>query len=299
LARHRHEHGSTPDPRRPDPGAVAALRLTRTREAYRDHDLGTALLEAEELLDSEPDNIEALELLGDTELELGHGREAGLVFDQLLELSPDEPLYLAGLAIARFLHTDFLGAAEVAERALSHDDGLAEAHAYLGLSLERLGRFEEADEHLARAAALDPKGWPEPPPIAEIPWTALVRSSLERLPEALRSFYERVPIVFQRYPDLSVLRSVDPPISPLVLALYEGSPAAHEGEEEILPRSVRLFQANVRRFAHDLDRLTEDLSYALASEASDWLGLAPPDEEPDHDQDRAQARDQEQEEEES
>lgn len=262
-----------------DLGAVAALRLHRTREAYRDHDLATALLEAEELLDSDPDNVEALELLGDTELELGHGREAGLVFDQLLELSPGEPLYLAGLAIARFLHTDFEGAAESAQAAIAQNEELAEAHAYRGLSLDRLGRFDEASQHLARAAELDPEGWPDPPRIEDLPWPALVREALARLPEALHTFYARVPIVFQLYPDISVLRSVDPPISPLVLALYEGTPAGQDTEEEILPRTVRLFLANARRFATDLDRLTNDLAHALASEASDWLGLDPPDDE--------------------
>ncbi len=258
-----------------DPGAIAALRLDRTREAYRNHDLITALLEAEELLEDDPDNVEALEVLGDTELELGHGREAELVFTHLLDLQPDEPVYLTGLAIARFLHTDFQGSVDAGLEALSTTPHLVEAHAYVGLSLERMGLFSESAEHLERAAALDPSGWAPPPDVSEVPWQALLEAALEAVPQEIQAFYDKVPIVWQQLPDPTVLRAVDPPISPLVLALYEGTPP--DPELGALPRSMRIFQGNARRFARDLKRLTEDLSHALAAEAADWLGLPPPE----------------------
>jgi hypothetical protein len=63
-----------------------------------------------------------------------------------------------------------------------------------------------------------------------------------------------------------------------VLALYEGTPSEEQRKSEILPRSVRVFQGNARRFAVDLDRVEEDLAHALSSEASDWLGLPTPEE---------------------
>jgi tetratricopeptide (TPR) repeat protein len=258
-----------------DPGAIAALRLDRTREAYRNHDLITALLEAEELLEDDPDNIDALEVLGDTELELGHGREAELVFSHLLDLQPDEPVYLTGLAIARFLHTDFQGSVDAGLEALEASPDLVEAHAYVGLSLERMGQLEASAEHLARAAELDPEGWAPAPSVDEVPWQGLLSMALEALPADLRAFYDKVPIVWQQLPDPSVLRAVDPPISPLVLALYEGTPPGPEAD--VLPRSMRIFQGNARRFARDLERLTEDLAHALGAEAADWLGVEPPE----------------------
>jgi tetratricopeptide (TPR) repeat protein len=260
-----------------DPGAVSALRLDRSREAYRNHDLVTAMLEAEELLGEEPDNTEALEVLGDTELELGHGREAALVFEHLLDLQPEEPLYLTGLAIARFLHTDFEGALAAGLEALAKVPDLTEAHAYVGLALERMGRQEEADQHLAQAATLDPEGWAPPPALHEIPWQPLLDAAMALVPETLHGFYAKVPIVWQNLPDPGVLRAVDPPISPLVLALYEGTPTAPGSETGLLPRSVRIFQGNARRFARDMRRLTEDLGHALAAEAADWLGVPMPD----------------------
>ncbi len=264
-----------------DPGAVAALRLDRTREAYHNHDLVTALLEAEELLEDDPDNVEALEVLGDTELELGHGREADLIFSHLLDLQPGEPVYLTGQAIARFLHTDFEGAVEAGMEALAALPDLTEAHAYVGLSLERMGRLDEAAEHLARSAELDPDGWAPPPQVEEIPWLALLEAALAMVPPDLHSFYEQVPIVWQNLPDPGVLRGVDPPISPLVLALYEGTPTGPGAETGLRPRSMRIYQGNAQRFARDMRRLTEDLAHALAAEAADWMGVPLPEPEPE------------------
>ncbi len=260
-----------------DTGAIAALRLDRSREAYQNHDLVTALLEAEELLEAEPDNIEALQVLGDTELELGHGREAALVFTQLIDLQGDDPLYLTGLAIARFLHTDFEGAVHAGNQALELAPELPEAHAYVGLCLERLGRPVESQQHLARATELAPDDWSPPPALGTIPWQELLTQAMGLIPAELEEFYQRVPIVWQDLPDLSVLRSTDPPISPLVLALYEGRPDGPGRETGLYPRSMRVFRGNARRFAGDLHRLTEDLAHALSAEAADWLGLPIPE----------------------
>lgn len=260
-----------------DPGAVAALRLDRSREAYQNRDLVTALLEAEELLEGEPDNIAALEVLGDTELELGHGREADLVFSHLLDLQPDEPMYMTGQAIARFLHTDFEGAVESGLAALDKAPDLTEAHAYLGLAFERLGRLDTAETHLGRAAELDPEGWAPPPDIGDIPWQGLLAAAMEQVPESLRGFYDKVPIIWMNLPDPWVLRSVDPPISPLVLALYEGTPTGPGSETGLYPRSMRIYRGNARRFARDMARLTEDLTHALSAEAADWMGVPLPE----------------------
>ena len=193
-----------------------------------------------------------------------------------LDLQPGEPMYLTGQAIARFLHTDFVGSVSSGLEAIEAAPELCEAHAYVGLSLERVGRLDEADTYLARAAELDPEGWAPPPTIDDIPWQGLLDMAMQKVPEPLRDFYARVPIVWQNLPDPWVLRAVDPPISPLVLALYEGTPTGPGSETGLLPRSMRIYRGNARRFARDMQRLTEDLAHALTAEASDWMGLPQP-----------------------
>ena len=262
-----------------DPSVLTAMRVRKTRQAYQDHDLLTALLEAEEILDTEPDNVEALELLANTELELGHAREALLAYEKLHALEPANLEYLQGLAAARFFMVDFSGCLEAAEESLDLEPDLAEAHANAGLALERLFRFEEAERHLRRAAELEPESYPLPPPLETIDWNRLLREALELLPPSLSSFYRRVPLVWHLFPDPTILFSVDPPISPMVLALYEGSPPPDEHATEVLPRSVRLYQGVARRLVHDMETLVQDLAQALLAEASDWMGVPfPPDE---------------------
>jgi len=258
---------------------MTALRLHKTREAFQNHDLTTALLEAEELLDEDPHNITALEVLGDIELEMGHGREASLVYQALLRTDPDNASYLGGLTIARFLETDFEGALVSGQRAVELAPEMAEAHAYLALANERLGQHEAARRSMDCASKLDPETYRPPIPQEQVPWSALLTEALALLPSALRSFYERVPVVWHDLPDTGVLRATDPPITPLVLALYEGSPSDEGRGAGLLPRSMRIYQGNARRFAHDMQRLAADLGQALGFEAADWLGIPFPLEE--------------------
>jgi tetratricopeptide (TPR) repeat protein len=260
-----------------DPSAVVALRVSKTREAFQNRDLLTALFEAEDILEVDPANVDALEVLGDTELELGHGREATLVFARLHGLDARRADYLSGLAVARFLDTKFEDSFEAAKAAIELQADNAEAVAYAGLSLERLGRPAEAAPYLKRATELDPEGFPAPVPISKIPWKRVLKEAIALLPPPIQDFYKRVPVVWQHLPDVAVLRSVDPPISPMALALYEGAPPEEDattGEQPaVLPRSVRVFQGNACRFAHEMERLVQDLSMALHSEAADWLGI--------------------------
>ncbi|MBN1336213.1 MAG: tetratricopeptide repeat protein [Deltaproteobacteria bacterium] len=258
-----------------DRASLAAMRLSRVRQAYEAEDLWTAVLEAEEILDDKPDDVEALELLGDAELDLGHGREAELIFARLRGSDERNPTYLSGLAIARFLSVDFEGALAAATAALAISPDDAEAHAYAGLSLERLGRYEEAAGHVSEAARIDPEGFPSPLAVEDVSWNGLLQRALDGLPEAFQPFYRRVPVVWHHYPDPAVLRAADPPLSPFSLALYEGTPPP-EGEPRVDPRSVRAYRGNLLRFARDMARLEEDFSLALAFEAASWLGIELP-----------------------
>jgi tetratricopeptide (TPR) repeat protein len=241
-------------------------------------DLVAAIVEAEELLDEEPENVEALQVVGDAEIELGHGREARLAFERLLEREPDRIEYLCGLAVAHFLGADFEPCLETARKALVLDPRSGEAHAFAGLCLERLGQDTQAAHHLKKAARLAPEHFPLAIPEERVPWARVLKRALERLPLRIQDFYHAVPVVYQRFPDVAALHSVDPPLNPLVLALYEGEPPDEDVEEPPLPRSVRVFKGNAARFAHDLDRLVKDLALALESEACDWLNLPMEDE---------------------
>lgn len=248
-----------------------ALRLSKIKEAFESQNLISAVLESEEILDEEPDNIEALAMLGDVELELGHGQEAKLVFSHLCELSKDQTHFMNGLAMAHFLCVEYEKCYEITQSVLKLDPNLAEAHAYAALSLERLNRPVEADYHNSMAETLNPQYY-KPPTFDQIPWDDLLLEAISKLPDYLSDFFDNVSFVWTTYPPPQTLLSNKPNISPLILALYEGRPTEETRELGIYPRSIRLFKGNMVRFSQNFDQLALDLSQALASEAIDWIG---------------------------
>ena len=81
-------------------GPIGAMRLQRAQQAYERRDTVEAVIEAEELLDEEPDNPAALLIVADGSLEIGHPEVARSAYEDFLEMRPDDPLAWAGLAVA-------------------------------------------------------------------------------------------------------------------------------------------------------------------------------------------------------
>jgi tetratricopeptide (TPR) repeat protein len=258
-----------------EPTLLHAMRLERCRDAYRKRDLVTAILEAEELLDEDPNNAGALEIVSDAEIGLGHGREAVLALTALKDIAPDSPRVMSGLAVARFLDLDFEGSLAAADAVLAQDPDAAEALAYRSLALERLGDWEGSRSAEERAAIVSPELFPLPPDHADVEWDEALDAAIAKLPTFFQAFYNNVLLVWHHLPDVSTLSSIEPPLSPMMLALYEGAPPPDGDAIEILPRSVRLFWGNARRLASNLEYLVEELAQALLVEAADWMGLRP------------------------
>ena len=252
-----------------------AMRLERSRMAYKQRDLVTAILEAEELLEEDPNNVGALEIVADSEIGLGHGREALLALTALEKIQPDSVRVYSGLAVARFLDLDFEGAIAATDTALELSPDLPEALAYRSLALERLGDWEGSRAAELRASELSPAAFPLPPEHDEVPWDQVLDEVIGELPELFQRFYGRVLLVWHHLPDIAILSSVEPPLSPMMLALYEGAPPPNGDPMEILPRSVRLFWGNARRLAGNRQYLIEELAEALMIEAADWMALRP------------------------
>lgn len=81
--------------------------------------------------------------------------------DRALELQPD--LSEGHRALGRYHYMgfrEFERAVEHYATALRYQPNDAETHRYLGLTLRRLGRWQEALAHLERAAELNPRYWP-------------------------------------------------------------------------------------------------------------------------------------------
>lgn len=128
--------------------------------ALADHDAGrVAQAEAgyRSVLARDPDDPDALNLLGVLLQERGALDESIALLDRALAVEPDFPEALANLARARRLSGDAKAAANLARRAITLDPDLAEAHLNLGQALLVLGNEPGAMVALRQAVTLAPK----------------------------------------------------------------------------------------------------------------------------------------------
>lgn len=256
-----------------DPETRTAMRLERVRTAIGSGAWTEGILEAEELLDEQPDHADALQLLGDALLQSGDYELAREVFDHRVSLDGGSVPALVGLAIASFHLTELPMTLEAAREAIRRDSGNARAHYYLGLALERsAGRQTEALSALSAAAHLDSVSYPLSLRVADEEWPDLYAQALARIPARLQDVWRGVPIRLEEWPEFEELRSLAPPISPNVGAMYVGSPPEDGDPFEAQPEAIRLFVRNLAR-AGDEQALVAELANLLQDEALDWLGM--------------------------
>lgn len=110
--------------------------------------------EFQESIRIHPEQTEAWYQLGDIALKQNQFDEALADFARTLARDPKHGGALAGSGEACYRQRHYDQALDLLERAISAAPGYQPGHYYLGLTLERLGRKEEADRELATAAKL-------------------------------------------------------------------------------------------------------------------------------------------------
>lgn len=260
-----------------EPEIREAMRLDRARTAMLRGAWDDVVMELEEMLDESPQQPEGLFLLGEALLELGDFEGARQAYEHHVEAAgPDiDARTHAGLAVARFNTCDLPGASEAARAALRLDPGLAEAHYYLGLALERSAE-DRADALAAFAAAqqLDPAAFPFPLDLTAEDWQRAVAHAMSLMPRTVQHFWSAIPILLLDLPDLGELRQADPPITPTVTGLYDGVPPDEGDPWEERPEALRLYTGNLLR-CPSFEDVVEAIARTLQHEASEWLGMAP------------------------
>jgi tetratricopeptide (TPR) repeat protein len=267
-----------------DPSTRAAMRLERIHKALDDGDFGLAVVEAEELLDEDPEHAEGTFLLAEALLELGDMESAVETYEIHLEKAgkdaknPRSPAAWTGLAVSRFECCDMPGAVEAARQAVSLASDLADAHHILGLALERTpGKKNESIGALLAAHRLDPEAYPLPLHLEKKQWEDLVKQARGRIPARLQEFWKGVPFVYEDLPPIDMLKTHEPPMSPLVLGIYEGEPPDNPADTpDLRPERLRWFTGNIAR-AGRKDLAIDEIASVLESEALDWLALLPED----------------------
>jgi tetratricopeptide (TPR) repeat protein len=174
--------------------------------------------------------------------------------------------YERGVALYELCRFD---AAQLAfERALSlaPDDPWSLHH--LGLLAERRGDERRGAALLARARRLAPGEFPAEVPVGAAEFRAEVAAAVAALAPEERRALEAVPIDIEELPDPADLLAVYPPLSPSILGLFRGPPAAEPCTPADGPRcrSIVFYRKNLVRFARDREDLSHQVRVTLLHE---------------------------------
>lgn len=232
----------------------AAVLLTEAAAALAEGAPERAVAIAEEILDTNPDDTDALLMIAEAAPRYGHA-EVGVLAARQARARGVEPGTVEAAAL--------LAACEVEEALVSADMRIgrdrndARAHAVRGQALEVLGRVADADAALAEAHRLDPGRFPLPPRLDD--WDGLWLSALSQLEPEDRDDLRAMQIVLAEVPSLEELRSVHPPASPSTLALVL-EPGADRPSLHIYQRNLA---RGVRTEAEAVERLVDAIQGEL------------------------------------
>lgn len=258
-----------------DASAISELRLARANKALEGGDPATASIEAEELLEEDPDNLDALMLVGEASLDTGAFATARIAFQHILSIDGALVRAWAGLSLACYELTDLESCASSAQQGLRLDGQDPALWYYLAVSLEQMGHPDKAAQAFTQASRIDKEHFPTPTRYSAEEWAAALISAFELLPAPLRAWYARFPVVLETFPELTELRAAEPPLSPAAGALYKGTPptVGFGNPWGTQPEIVRVYTGNLERSAPELAGLARIIAMALRQEALDWLGL--------------------------
>ncbi len=283
-----------------DPELVLGLRRTHAEQAFQAGEFERCLVETEELLAESPEDVQALWISARACLAMGDACTAEAALDQILDFDDtDRPAPTAHihaeLAFARFLQADFPNARASASSALALDRDLAAAWVCLGMAEERLDHPDEMERAYQRAEALQPgsapRRLPSPP---QSTWERLFSTAAQHLSEDESAVVQNLEVHWQDLPAATLLRSVDPPISPFIEALISGDdpseelpdPNAPSPDSELghldaalkqaipTPKLLTIYTANLLRGQPSTADLVDRMARALRSELAAWLGIS-------------------------
>lgn len=254
------------------PEKKMALHLQQLGRAVESEDWEAVILEAEELLDEAPTNLEALHALVTAFTALGQFHLAKLVFEQLYVLLGDTDEVLYGLALARFHTCDLPGALEVTRELVRRAPEDARYWYTLGRTLEfSSASTPEMNDAFQRAAALDPEHFSIPAPLTQRQWNLVLSSAIGLLDPRLQAFWEGVPVQWRQRPEIADLLAQPVVPSPTLLANTEGLPPEEE-DLHARPAALNVYLGNLARDLASQDRVPA-LADSLEDLALSWMGL--------------------------
>jgi len=220
--------------------------------------------------------------MGDFLLMAGHANwsagnleEAQRNYRQSLELEPDNIDAALAVGVTLFHLARFEAARAQLEVVSVEDPEYAEAWYYLALLALRRDDRELADNFFQRANEIEPDRWSMPVALSSEEIASILESFLDEMPTELRDALVNVPVILEERPSESMLYSNDPPLDPLLLGYFEGTPLPEHSvfAADVAPARIMIFGENLSLIAADREKLQEELWITLKHEIGHYFGL--------------------------
>jgi predicted Zn-dependent protease with MMP-like domain len=220
--------------------------------------------------------------MGDFLLMAGHANwaagdleEAQRNYRQSLELEPDNVDAALAVGVTLFHLARFEAARAQLEVVSAEDPEYAEAWYYLALLALRRDDRALADNFFQRANEIEPERWSIPLALSSEEIAGILESYLDEMPAELREALSNVPVILEERPSESMLYSNDPPLDPLLLGYFEGTPLPEHSvfAADVAPARIMIFSENISLLAADREKLQEELWITLKHEIGHYFGL--------------------------
>lgn len=218
--------------------------------------------------------IDVLSCLAGLLLEFGDDRGTLALCDELAALGvEDDGIWLwRGMARLNLCHID--EAQQCLERCDPESEWGPDALWHRAVLAELRGKPAEAERLYTAAHDLAPEEVSMPVRMGADEVQGLLSEVIEALPAPLRDALDSVVIQVEPVPSIETLTSSDPPLSPLILGLYLGTPW---GDKSVFDQPadvdrIVIYQRSLERIADDRESLCHELRITLQHEIGHHLG---------------------------
>ncbi|CAN5192558.1 hypothetical protein BH09SUM1_BH09SUM1_07140 [soil metagenome] len=214
-------------------------------------------------------------LTGDVYWGAGEYEEAYQAYHKVALNDPERSDARIAMGVALFHLCRFVASQTMLEMASVDETEDPETWYYLGLHALRRGQRRAAMSHFETAHELQDNRFFVPVEISDEDIVGIVQHLLGDLPAELHNALTNVPVIMEQSPSEELLFSADPPLDPLVLGLFDGTPITEMSSMDVVtsPTRIVLFLDNIWLLGYDRSVLEEELWITLKHEIGHYFGL--------------------------
>lgn len=212
-------------------------------------------------------------LRGNILLEMGDAQGALSSFEAVADPDASDPEIDCARGVALFELARFPEAEAALKSSIRQAPHLAQSYYTLGLIAEFSGKGEEA-RWFRQARDLAPEKFGHHKQLRNDDFQSMLEDALSGLPPALAEALEHIPIVVSELPLVNDLHQLEPPISPLALAMLGGATGVGEDGDERLEPVLFLFKRNIERAFTDRQDMMKATRHAVIEYFAEALGIS-------------------------